>query len=256
MKRIFYIAILIFLVSSCTSKKQLVYLQDLDKESTEDFVLNQPKEYSIKNRDILYIKFITLDQNTNMLFNAVSGTQANMFRDESSIYIDGYVVSDSGYIDLPVIKKVKVEGLTLQQAHEEISKKSIKFLKDPTVIVKLISFKFTVLGEVNRPGVYKNFNNQLTVLEAIGMAGDIGTQGDRENILVIRPTENGTKTFRLNLKDKNILASEAYYLLPNDVVYVEPTNSKVFQLNIPTVSLFLTGVSSLILILNFINNQK
>lgn len=247
--------LLVVLFGSCTSKKQLVYLQDLNKESSEDFVLSQPKEYKIQNRDILYIKFITLDQNTNMLFNANSGGQTNLFRDESSIYIDGYAVSDSGYIDLPVIKKVKIEGLTLQEAHRLIQQKAENFLKEPTVIVKLISFKFTVLGEVSRPGVFKNFNNQLTVFEAIAMAGDISNQGDRENVLVIRPKENGTQTFRLNLKNKNILSSEAYYLLPNDIVYVEPTNSKVFQLNIPSLSLFLSSLSTLILILNFVNNS-
>lgn len=231
-------------------------MQDLDKTTQEDFVLGQPAEYKIQNRDILYVKFITLDPNTNALFNAISGSQNNMFRDESSIYIEGYVVNEKGNIDLPVIGEVKVEGLSMEDAHAEIRKQAESYLKQPTVIVKLISYKFTVLGEVRRPGVFKNYNNQLTVFEAIGMAGDITERGDREQVLVIRQKGDGTQTFRLNLKNKDILSSEAYYLLPNDVVYIEPVNSKVFQLNIPTVSLFLSGLSSLILVVSFILSQR
>ena len=127
------------------------------------------------------------------------------------------------------------------------------FLKDATVIVKLVSFKFSVLGEVARPGTYSNFNNQLTVLEAISMAGDITDYGNRKQVLVLRPTKTGTKTFRLDLTKIDMLKSEGFFLLPNDIVYVEPIKCKMIKINIPTVSLFLTGVSTLILILNYLN---
>ena len=122
------------------------------------------------------------------------------------------------------------------------------------VIVKLVSFKFSVLGEVGRPGTYSNFNNQLTVLEAISMAGDITDFGNRRQVLVLRPTKEGTKTFRLNLTDISILTSDGFFLLPNDIVYVEPIKSKMLKINLSTISLLLTGISTLILILNFTNN--
>ena len=99
---------------------------------------------------------------------------------------------------------------------------------------------------------FNNFNTQLTVLEAISMAGDITDYGNRKKVLVLRPSSDGTKTFRLNLTDRSILASDGFFLLPNDIIYVEPIKSKSFKINIPTVSLAFTSISTLILILNFI----
>jgi polysaccharide export outer membrane protein len=146
-------------------------------------------------------------------------------------------------------------NLSIGEATAEIQKAADKLLKDATVQVKLLSFKFTVLGEVARPGTYRNFNNQLTVLEAIGTAGDITSFGNRERILVLRPGTAGTQTYRINLKTKELLSSEAFFLLPNDIVYVESIDSKIFQLNIPTVSLLITTlfstISTTLLILNF-----
>ena len=178
-----------------------------------------------------------------------------MFQNETTLYINGYNVTDSGTVVIPLIGEVPVEGKTVEEAQRAIQKASYEYLKDATVTVKLLSFKFSVLGEVNRPGTYRNFNNQLTVLEAISMAGDISDFGDREQVLVLRPQENGTRTFRINLKKKEVLTSEAFFLLPNDIVIVEPIGSKVLQLNIPTISLVLTAlfstISTTLLILNF-----
>ncbi|MCK4344027.1 MAG: SLBB domain-containing protein, partial [Bacteroidales bacterium] len=148
--------------------------------------------------------------------------------------------------------KVFVLNKTVEEAKDAIQEKTDQILRNASVIVKLISFKFTVLGEVNRPGVYKNFNNQLTVLEAIGMAGDISDYGNRTKILVIRPTKNETRTYRIDLTKKDVLSSEGFFLLPNDIVYVEPIKSKTFRINIPTLSLFLSTLTTLILVLNFI----
>jgi len=110
----------------------------------------------------------------------------------------------------------------------------------------LLSFKFTVIGEVRTPGSYVNYNNYLTVLEAIGRAGGINDFGRRDKILVIRPVSGGTKTYTLNLQDKALLSSEAYFLLPNDVIIVEPEAKKIFNLNLPTFSFILTTATSLL----------
>ncbi|MCJ7820938.1 MAG: SLBB domain-containing protein, partial [Bacteroidales bacterium] len=107
-------------------------------------------------------------------------------------------------------------------------------------------FKFTVIGEVKAPGTYINYNNYLTVLEAIGRAGGIGDFGKRDRVLVVRPAEKGSVTYRLNLQDKEILNSEAYFLLPNDVVIVEPQAHKVFNMNLPTISFVLISITSVI----------
>jgi polysaccharide export outer membrane protein len=245
--------LLLIFTASCTQQKQLVYLQGLDKTKDSEFFQTQRGDYHIQNQDILYIQILSMNQEINEVINNFSSRYSqSLFQNETSLYINGYVVNDSGYINIPVLGLVKVLDRTVNDASKLIQERADQFLKGATVIVKLISFKFTVLGEVSNPGVYRNYNNQLTVLEAIGMAGDITDFGDRRNILVVRPTNNGTETYRMNLLDKKILESKAFFLLPNDIVYVEPIKSKIFRINIPTISLFLTSVTTLILILNFI----
>ena len=134
----------------------------------------------------------------------------------------------------------------MSEARILLQDKIDKSFKDATVECKLLSFKFTVIGEVRAPGTYVNYSNYLTVFEAIGRAGGIGDYGRRDKILVVRPTEKGTKTFTLNLQDKNILSSEAYFLLPNDVIIVEPESGKLFNLNFPPFAAILATVTSLI----------
>ncbi|MFO7369550.1 MAG: polysaccharide biosynthesis/export family protein [Bacteroidales bacterium] len=249
-----FTACLMMVVFSCTSHRQLVYLRNADSLSTENFYPKQRPEYRIQTRDIMYIKIYSLNQDmSNMINQTIGSYQQNLFQNETSLFINGYTVSDSGNIEIPVLGKIKVEGKTMDEAIESIKLRAAQYLKDATVIVKLISFKFSVIGEVNRPGTYNNFNSQLTVLEAISMAGDITDYGNRKEILVLRPTSNGTRSFRLDLTSRQILTSDGFYLLPNDMVYVEPIKNKTFRLNMPTISLAFTSISTLILILNFIN---
>jgi polysaccharide export outer membrane protein len=242
-------------ISSCTSHRQLVYLKNVDSVSAENFYPKNRPEYRIQTRDIMYVKIYSLNEDmSNMINQTIGAYQQNLFQNETSLFINGYTVSDSGHIEIPVLGKVLVAGKTMDEAIASIKQRTEKYLKDATVIVKLISFKISVIGEVNRPGTYNNFNNQLTVLEAISMAGDITDYGNRKEVLVLRPTSDGTRTFRLNLTNRNILTSDGYYLLPNDIVYIEPIKSKSFRINMPTISLAFTSISTLILILNYINN--
>ncbi|HJZ38987.1 MAG TPA: polysaccharide biosynthesis/export family protein [Bacteroidales bacterium] len=248
-----YAGFLILALASCTSHRQLVYLKNVDSLSAENFYPKNRPEYLIQTRDILYIKIYSLNEEmSNMINQTIGSYQQNLFQNETSLFINGYTVSDSGFIEIPVLGKVQVAGTTMDEAISLIRQRTSVFLKDATIIVKLISFKVSVMGEVNRPGTYNNFNSQLTVLEAISMAGDITDYGNRNRILVLRPTSDGTRTFRLDLTSKNILTSDGFFLLPNDIIYVEPIRSKSFRINIPTISLTLTSISTLILILNYI----
>jgi polysaccharide export outer membrane protein len=253
-KTVLLITGLIVLLSSCTAHRQLVYLRNVDSTSTENFFPKFRPEYRIQTRDILYIKIYSLNEEMSSMINQTIGSyQQNLFQNETSLFINGYTVNDSGSIEIPVLGRIIVAEKTMDEAIASIRERAFVYLKDATVIVKLISFKVSVMGEVNRPGTYNNFNNQLTVLEAISMAGDITDYGNRKRILVLRPSAHGTKSFRLDLTNKNILSSDGFFLLPNDIVYVEPVNSKSFRINIPTVSLFLTSISTLILVLNYMN---
>jgi polysaccharide biosynthesis/export protein len=255
--RFIIIAGAILLLFSCTSQKKLTYLNNLEEtDSTQFYPLNRP-DYRIQKQDILYVNITTANTEINEILNQGSGRTSNMFREESSSYIYGYTVSDSGTISLPLIGDVYVYNQTMEEVRINVKKKALEYLKDPFINIRLLTFKYTVIGEVKAPGSYTNFNNQLTVLEAIGRAGDITDYGDRKKVLVLRPTKEGTYTYRINLQDKNLLQSEGYFLLPNDIVVVEPVNTKIFQLNIPVITLVFTTtistISTLILLISFMN---
>jgi polysaccharide export outer membrane protein len=247
----FFTSLFLILLASCTRYKDMVLLQSKKSESIKSYVAIPPP-YKIQKRDILYIQVLSLNQEITQVINSTNATGTSQLTNDASMFIYGYNVSDSGYVELPVIGKIKVFDKTIDEAKIEIEKQASVFLKDATIILKLISFKFSVLGEVKSPGVYQNFNNQLTVLEAIGKAGDITPYGDRHKIMVIRPGTDGTKTFRLDITNAEILNSEGFFLLPNDIVYVEPVKSYNFKVNIQNISLLLSGISTLILVLNYI----
>ncbi len=255
-KSFIYIFFLLLFLVSCTQKKQITYLQNIDKDGKENFFPKEKEDYTIQSQDVLYIKIQSINPEVDAMFSNLPATGAqSLFQNEANIYINGYVVDDSGYVDVPTIGKIELLGKTITEAKKAVYDKASQYIKKATVDVKLISYKFTVLGEVNRPGVYQNFNNKLTVLEAIGMAGDISSYGNRSKVLILRPTREGTQSFSIDLTDAAILQSDGFYLLPNDLVYVEPIKSKLFIINAPTYGLFLSSITTLILILNYINKQ-
>lgn len=247
------ILLLIFMVaiSSCNRRSQLVYMRNL--ELNESFQPQKPPAYRLTKGDVLYIQLLTPSPEASAAFNNPTGMQGSaQTRDESSLYLSGYAVNDDGNIELPVLGEVKVIGLTIDETRRLIQEQAENHFKSPTVKVKHASFKITVVGEVRRPGTQMNYNDNLTIFEALAQAGDISENGNRKNILVLRPTPEGGKTYRLNLADKSILASEAYFLLPNDIVFVEPIANKAFLMNVPYISLFFSTVSTAILLINFL----
>lgn len=254
---IIFIAILI--LTSCSSQKKLAYLNNLPLVTGEETFSIAIPNYKVQPRDILFITIKAMSPDGSIL-DYLSSTRnlggSYVSQGESAGYLYGYDVNSEGNIILPVIGPINVIGHTLEEIRNSLQASAEKVFKNSTVECKLLSFKFTVIGEVKVPGTYINYNNYLTVLEAIGHAGGIGDYGNRSNVLVVRPLEKGTKTYRLNLQDKKILSSEAYYLLPNDVVIVEPLKQKIFNMNLPTISFVLTAVTSTItmtlLLINYI----
>src|SRR4030042_5100517 len=250
MKHLNPIIILTILIGiSCTSQQKLAYLNNLPETGgVETFTMTIP-DYKIQQRDILYItiKAMTPDGTINdFLLSAGSYGGTNISQGESGGYIYGYDVNPEGNVILPIVGPIKVEGLTLEEARKLLQTSVSKVFNNSTVECKLLSFKFTVIGEVRAPGTYINYNNYLTVLEAIGRAGGINDYGHRDKLLVVRPVAGGTKTYTLNLQAKALLSSEAYFLLPNDVVIIEPESKKIFNLNLPTFSFIITTATSLL----------
>jgi polysaccharide biosynthesis/export protein len=242
-----FIAI-VFLAVSCTSQKKLAYLNNLREAGGQELFTMVIPGYKIQPRDVLYITIKAMTPEGRIIDFMITENRNSAIQmgSDATSYLYGFDVNQDGNIILPEIGAIKVEGFTLEEAREILQSKADSVFRNSTVECKLLSFKFTVIGEVKAPGAYVNYNNYLTVLEAIGRAGGVGDYGNRDRVLVIRSTGNGSKTFKINLQDKNILSSEAYYLLPNDVVIVEPLGLKVFNLNLPTIAFIITTITSTI----------
>jgi polysaccharide export outer membrane protein len=257
MKRIIPILFttLLLLAGSCTSQKKIAYLNNLPEPGGEESFNMDIPDYKIQPRDVLYITVKAMAPDGSIRdFLTGGNTGINLSQGESGGALYGFNVDPDGNLSIPGIGKIKASGLTLEEIRESVQELAVRVFKNATVECKLLSFKFTVIGEVRSPGMYINYNNYLTVLEAIGRAGGVGDYGNKSRILVIRPIDKGTKTYRLNINDKKILTSEAYFLLPNDVVIVEPVKQKIFNINLPTISFIIsTFTAALTLTLLTIN---
>lgn len=246
-KALISISILLVILSGCRQQKELIYFTDLQEANIPNNTLQEQKNYFIRANDILYVKVMSLDEKINAQYNAAatggSGTGGRYYS-EDAMFFTGYSVQDNGAVDLPVFGEIQVLGLTIQEAKKAIIEKTEEYLKDVEVIVKLANFKVTLLGEVNRPGIYNYYNNQTTILEALGKAGDLSDYGNRKEVLVIRPTVEGSRSFRLNLQDKNLLSSPKYFIQPNDVIYVPPLKAKGTKLLAQDYGVLITSISS------------
>lgn len=255
------ILLTVIFLNSCTSSEKLSYLNNLPVTTDPQYFPVDVPDYKVQHRDILYItaKAMTAMGSIEDLLQGGRQYNQNVYLgSEAGQYIMGYDVDEEGFIHLPVIGQVKVADKTINEIRVLLQNEVDKYFNNTNVDCKLLSFKFTVLGEARAPGTYINYNNYLTVLEAIGHAGGVADYGRRDRVLVIRPTNEGSKTYRINLQDKNLLTSEAYFLQPNDVVIIEPVKHKIFNMNLPTLSFILTSVTSAItttlLLINFFGN--
>jgi polysaccharide export outer membrane protein len=144
---------------------------------------------------------------------------------------------------LPILGKVNVAGYTVPEAHNIIQKVTDKYITNAIVELRLVSFKISVLGEVKRPGQLNVFNDKANIFEVISMAGDLTYYGNRHSILLMRSLPEGTKTYWLDLTDKNILTSDLFYLQPNDIIYVKPYRSTGFRLSLSDYSMLISTLT-------------
>jgi polysaccharide biosynthesis/export protein len=241
---------------SCRSTREFTYLQNISSGEHISGKPNEIKEYKLRPNDNLYVSIKTLNPEVNQLFEgntAVSGSMVGtdqMYGSNVAQYINGYQIDSLGTILLPILGTIEVEGLTIKQVSEKIQKKSLQFLKDPAVKVKLLSFKINVDGEVKNPGVYYSYNEKLTILEAISMAKGVTDNAKIRQTTVIRQTNNGPDTYSVDLTSKSLFASNAYYLQPNDMIYIAPGRNKSTDMNLNSWSLILTTIATILLAVN------
>jgi len=231
-KILVFITIISYLFTSCVSQKKIKYLQRKDKEDTNSyFEANKTLDYKIQPKDNLYIRITSPDEKTNMLFNANSGATTMTSgggQQEAGIYLSSYSVSDEGYIEFPILGKIFIKELTVEQTKNLLQQLADEYIKDVVVIVKMVNFRVTILGEARVPGVLLIYQNKINIFEALAMAGDLGDFANRNKVILVRQVKGGSKTYYLDLTSNKLLSSDLYYLAPNDIVYISPLRAKQF----------------------------
>ncbi|HET8809504.1 MAG TPA: polysaccharide biosynthesis/export family protein [Flavobacteriaceae bacterium] len=226
MKRILILLLTINLVG-CATKKEVLYFQDIREPGTQipqpDSIYQYPE---IQVNDILKIDITALDEESVMPFKfeklAVQGT-----RQLELLKLEGYVVDKNGTINYPQLGQVDVAGKTTQQLQKYLEELLSVYIKDPTVKVRLLNFKISILGEVNNPGTYTLTEESITLPQALGLAGDLTIKGKRENVLIMRTVDGVRKSTAIDMTQTDWMDSPYFYLKQNDVIYVSPNGPKV-----------------------------
>jgi polysaccharide export outer membrane protein len=241
------LCLFILVFSSCVNTKKSTYFYG----STDGTIATHTSvpESVIQKNDILSIAVSSPNPEATAMFNpqtvAGSNYQQSLSTDQASN--TGYLVNSEGFIQFPVLGNIKASGLTKIKLEESISKTLLQsgLLKDPVVSIRFLNFRVTVLGEVNKPSVVTMPNEKLSLLEALGLAGDITIYGNRQNIMVIREENQQKILKRLNLNSSELFTSPYYYLKSNDIVYVEPNKAKVASTSRSTqwLPILLSGLS-------------
>jgi len=255
---------------SCISNKRIIYMQDLGESNPVVFsgqkIPHQTEDYLLQNFDIVEITIKTTSQELNKLFDVIVGESANggmmgMQNGGDVFFINGYTIDQDGLVELPLLGNVKLVGLTMKQAKEYIEERVGKFVNESEyfVRVRLGGIRYSALGEFNAPGKQTLLQNRVTIFEAIAAAGDLNVQAKRNEVVIVRQYPDGSQIHKINLNDKNLLASDFYFIRPNDIIYAEPL--KVREVGsgnnlVSTLTLLTSTITTIALVITLINNSK
>ncbi|MGB8489470.1 MAG: polysaccharide biosynthesis/export family protein [Bacteroidales bacterium] len=215
----FIAAFTILFIGSCVPSSQLSYFNDIN--TLEQPATNPRTQKTILPFDRVYIRVLSIDPQTRQIFDL---PQEARYSSEGSSLM-GYLVDEAGNIEFPFVGKINVGTLTLFDAGAKIQKALSEYVPNTTVVVKFIDNQISVLGEVQRQGVFSFTQDKLTIYEAIALGGGLSRYGNRKNVILIRQEGEKIMHHRLNLSDSKIVNSDFYYVLPNDVLVVEPLKS-------------------------------
>ena len=225
---------------SCNNAKEIIYFQDIDSK-TQNLSRNSyvPK---FQVGDLVSISVSALDMAAVAPFNPLQGISNPSTLDiqgnaavsgygRSQNNIPTYLIDSEGNIEFPVLGTIKLAGLNKIEAKAVLQEKLQVYVKDPIINIETENFKVTVLGEVRRPGTYTIQNDRITIIEALGLAGDMTIKGKRKDVLVIREVDNVKKSYTVDMTSSNVFTSEVYYLSQNDVLYVKPNKAEIRRSN-------------------------
>jgi len=240
------LVLLTLVLVGCSTQKEVAYFYGVNSNSADSInkKFNKIHEARICSGDMLSITVTGLDPLAVAPFNLPLVSYATPGTDQlySAPTLQSYLVDINGNINFPVIGTLKVAGLTKSQAIKYINDQLSPYLKNAIVTIQFMNYKVTVLGEVLRPGQYAISNERVTVLDALGLAGDMTIYGKRDNVLITRENNGKLEFVRLNLNTDEIFKSPYYYLQQNDVIYVEPSSVK--SIASQNTSLYLSAAST------------
>jgi len=250
MRNLLYLLVLLgFLINfGCTPQKKLIYLQNQDEIQKEKLI---DTSYLLRNGDVLTVNVYSINEKAMELFGQSQRNATSTYNSDISVYHNGFLVNDSGYVNFPLIGKVNAAGKSIKEISDDMESMLKDFFPDAIVNLKLNYFNITVMGEVRNPGNYRLIKSRMNIFEAIAIAGDMTTYGRRE-VYIVRETTQGPKVVELDLKNKKTLESEYFYLMPNDIVYVRPHKAKVFGFESVPIGIILSSVSTILVIINFL----
>ncbi len=246
-----FLLLLINVLSSCSSTKQATYFSNAS--DTTILTRLDEAETLIQKNDMLSVYISSLNPEASAVFNAPNSQATTTSTTTGSASAGGYLVNTDGNIQIPILGNIKAAGLTKKQLKADITNSIIdkKLLIDPIVTIRHLNYEVTVIGEVSRPTVINVPNEKISLLKALGIAGDITVFGKKDNVMLIREIEGKRKVKRIDLNSNNFLTSPYYYLQPNDIIYVEANKFKVMNANrnqqlLPTI---LSGLSIIAIVI-------
>ena len=220
--------VLFLILQGCTPMSKITYLND--SQLGEWAISPIPPKHHLEIGDILMVRVISRNEESNNLFNLETNTNnPNTALTAANLYLNGFTISQEGTIDIPNVGEVFVLNQTLEEAESTISLKAEELLIDPFVIVKLANFQFTVLGEINAPGNYPVYKEGLTIYDAIAMSGGINDYGNLKKVKIVRSEKNKKQVYNIDLTSSNMLESDFFYLRNNDLIYIQPLKFKGFK---------------------------
>lgn len=218
------LVLLLLILQSCTTKKSMLYLQDLDKYSNSTLNYAATK---IQPNDILKIDISDLNPLVSAPFNIPGG--ASNLQSVEMMQLSGYLVTPQGNVTLPILNEIKVGSLTPAEAEIKIKERLISegYLVNPTVVVRVLNNKFTILGEVNSPGVITFTEQSISLLDAIGLAGDLTYSAIRKDVTLIREVDGKRLIYHIDLTTASWMSDPNFRIRQNDVIVVTPNKLKV-----------------------------
>jgi polysaccharide biosynthesis/export protein len=248
----------ILILTSCLSNRKLTYLQYAEIPDETELELQDlripvtPSAYKVMSYDNLFIRVLTPDPEWSVLFNTTPVGQGGAITEESASLV-GYPVDGNGDIEIPFVGKVGVAGKTLSEIKIELDSIFRNYVTDAAITVRLVNNYISILGEVRVPGRYPLTKDRINVFEALSMAGDMSEFSNRQKIQLIRPSVYGPIVKEFSLLDRRILNSEFYHIMPNDILYAKPIKGRSFQINSSVFTLFLTTITTSLVIVGFFN---